>query len=371
VKEKYLGKRNYKTLIDTNGRLLNTPFMERIQKTLSGVLTSQRQYDKISHCSHVDSSERCVSGRAIWNPDRRLLMKLHHLASVFLMGCIAFLALQTVSAQNRLDASAEVIATYDEDAICFDEAMAFYCEDAAYFDAMMAFYFGDEFAFFGLEDFFAPGLNEPPAQTMSVFPSQCGPPMMVSGRQHTTLNNAVVLDWRRGTGANPVAYYIYRNGNYIDMVIPSSSQTAFSHVLTNMPVGRNNYGVAALDSNWRPSARVDVPVTVQAPPPPPPSGQVPRLDSVVQIGNVLGGQARVELKWTYVPSATTYNIYRSTGGAWTRVWSGVGWYTGVGTTITTVEAIISCPPGTYMFAVTSVSGGKESDRSGPRVITIR
>ncbi len=66
-------------------------------------------------------------------------MKLYRFVFLFVMGCIACLALQPTQAQDDFAASLAEVAMYDE--------------DAAYLDEMMAFYFGEAFgSWFGEEE---------------------------------------------------------------------------------------------------------------------------------------------------------------------------------------------------------------------------
>jgi len=299
-------------------------------------------------------------------------MRLHHIVLAFLVGCFAFSALLSVSAQDYFDASTEVIMPYEEDAAYFDAATTFDFEEIAYFNEM-AFGFGNEYAaLFGIENIFASEPSGILATTTSSSASQCSKPSLLTATRVGTNSFGILvkLQWAKGvTGARPEGYRVYKGSTLLGTIYPGIiNQTFYTDEVLASFGQMTDFYVSALDSSWRESEKAHVRHDgTQVTPTPPPSGPVPTLVSVTQVG----GQAKVFLDWTYIPSATRYTIYRSTGGAWTQVWSGVGTFTGTGLAITNVQTTISCPTGTYLFAVTSSTGNTESNKSAYKLLTVK
>jgi hypothetical protein len=281
--------------------------------------------------------------------EQNITMKLHTLLPMFLLGCIAFATFQTVSAQNNPSETTEVVALHDENVTCLDglsigEILSLYL-DYTFFG------FEDLSLFFGQDDMST-------VQNTVASSSLSGAPRNVTATQQGT--NGVRVAWSPGTGATPIAYNLYMNGQ-----LRSSAIFSTSHTVSPLTPGFYTFTVTAIDTSGRESAHSPLAtVTVQS------QWPTPRLVSVIQVGPVVGNAGTVQVTWNHIPVGQ-YNIYRFSGSTWVRVWSGAGTLVGSGTTITGVRATISCPPGTHMFAVTSGFVPSDSPRSNTMIVTVQ
>jgi hypothetical protein len=256
------------------------------------------------------------------------------------MGWIALFSFQTVHAQDYFDEGQVIVEAYDE--------------NIAYFDKLTWFYLSDEYAFFDIENYlyFEKGVeDEASASTQAVVASSsCGPPRN-AGAYHSDTNR-ISAHWDRPSSGTATGYHVYMDGS---LVYTTTSLVGDFYASP----GTHTIYVRAYDNYGESQNSNSVSVTVKAQSP------APTLNSVVQTGT-----GQVTLNWSYVSSATTYNIYRQHAGSWTKVWNGFGTFTGTGSTITGVQQTISCPAGIYYFAVSSQNPG-ESGKSNTKLITVQ
>jgi fibronectin type 3 domain-containing protein len=170
-----------------------------------------------------------------------------------------------------------------------------------------------------------------------------------TGLTATAGDAKVDLRWTAVTGAT--GYNVYRStttGSFGTTPVNANPVTAASFSDTGLTNGTKYfYIVRAVNAGGESASSAEVSATPVAPAPGAPTGLT-----------ATAGDAKVDLKWTAETSATTYNVYRSTGGgALARIGSPTP---ATGTTLTDSTAANGT---TYTYAVRAVNANGESANS--------